>query len=45
LENGSSPTIAAKAIRQEGLSDRIADFDNHLENIKEDWLTNRAIVA
>ncbi|KAF9321995.1 ER membrane protein complex subunit 8 [Linnemannia elongata] len=43
LENSSSPTVVAKALRG-GLSEKLADFDNHLENIKEDWLTNKAIV-
>ncbi|KAF9107911.1 hypothetical protein BGX29_004271 [Mortierella sp. GBA35] len=42
LENSSSPVLATKALR-EGLSNKIADFDNHLEDIKEDWLTNKAI--
>ncbi|KAF9126852.1 hypothetical protein BGW39_006303 [Mortierella sp. 14UC] len=44
LENNSSPTVVAKALR-DGLSSKIADFDNHLEDIKEDWLTNKAISA
>ncbi|KAF9145469.1 hypothetical protein BGX30_008686 [Mortierella sp. GBA39] len=43
LENSSSPTVAAKALRG-GLGEKLADFDNHLENIKEDWLTNKAVV-
>ncbi|KAG0358261.1 hypothetical protein BC939DRAFT_457419 [Gamsiella multidivaricata] len=43
LEDPSSPSLAAKAIR-EGLYSKLADFDNHLENIKEDWLTNKEIV-
>lgn len=43
LENSSSPTVATKALRS-GVSEKLADFDNHLENIKEDWLTNKAVV-
>ncbi|KAF9190266.1 hypothetical protein BGZ51_008797 [Haplosporangium sp. Z 767] len=42
LENESSPALAAKAVR-EGLFSQVADFDNHLENVKEDWLTNKEI--
>ncbi|KAF9920760.1 hypothetical protein FBU30_009301 [Linnemannia zychae] len=42
LENESSPILAAKALRGD-LSSKVADFDNHLENIKEDWLTNKSI--
>ncbi|KAG0306337.1 ER membrane protein complex subunit 8 [Linnemannia gamsii] len=43
FENSSSPTVVAKALRG-GLWEKLADFDNHLENIKEDWLTNKAVV-
>lgn len=43
LENSLSPSVVAKALR-DGLSEKLADFDNHLENIKEDWLTNKAVV-
>ncbi|KAG0314661.1 hypothetical protein BGZ99_007937 [Dissophora globulifera] len=43
LENSSSPSLAAKAIR-EGLSSKLADFDSHMENVQEDWLSNKAIV-
>ncbi len=42
MENGSSPALVVKAL-QDGLSSKLADFDSHLENVKEDWLTNKEI--
>jgi hypothetical protein len=42
LEDGSSPAITVKAI-SDGLYSKIADFDSHLEDVKEDWLTNRNV--
>ena len=42
LENGSSPSLVVRAL-QDGLSSKLADFDSHLENVKEDWLTNKEI--
>ncbi|KAF9938343.1 hypothetical protein BGZ67_000248 [Mortierella alpina] len=42
MENTSSPALVVKAL-QEGLSSKLADFDSHLENVKEDWLTNKEI--
>ncbi|KAF9300862.1 hypothetical protein BGZ74_007418 [Mortierella antarctica] len=42
LENGSSPALVTKAI-QDGMYSKLADFDSHLENVQEDWLTNKAI--
>ncbi|KAF9173996.1 hypothetical protein BGX21_004326 [Mortierella sp. AD011] len=42
LENDSSPVQTVKAIRDD-LYNKLADFDNHLENVKEDWLTNKEI--
>ncbi|KAI1311948.1 hypothetical protein EDD11_003228 [Mortierella claussenii] len=42
LDSPSSPSLTAKAI-QEGLSSKLADFSSHLENVKEDWLTNKEI--
>ncbi|KAF9936388.1 hypothetical protein BGZ65_002444 [Modicella reniformis] len=42
LENTSSPALTVKAIH-DGLFNKIADFDNHLENIDQDWLTNKEI--
>jgi hypothetical protein len=42
LENGSSPALVTKAI-QDGVYSKLADFDNHLENVQEDWLANKAI--
>ncbi|KAG0055836.1 ER membrane protein complex subunit 8 [Gryganskiella cystojenkinii] len=44
LENGSSPTLTAKAI-QDGLYNKVVDFDNHLENVQADWLTNTEVSA
>ncbi|GJJ76735.1 ER membrane protein complex subunit 8/9 [Entomortierella parvispora] len=44
LENGSSPSLVVKSIR-EGLFDKLSDFDNHLENVQADWLANKDIVA
>ncbi|KAF8968884.1 hypothetical protein BGZ46_010774 [Entomortierella lignicola] len=43
LEDESSPAQTAKAIR-DGLYSKVADFDSHLEDIKEDWLLNKEIV-
>ncbi|KAF9897665.1 hypothetical protein BX616_005188, partial [Lobosporangium transversale] len=42
LENPASPSLVVKAI-QDGLSSKLADFDNHLENVSADWLTNKDI--
>ncbi|KAF8941194.1 hypothetical protein EDD21DRAFT_362373 [Dissophora ornata] len=42
LENASSPSLTVKAVR-DGLGSKLADFDDHLENVKEDWLTNKDI--
>ncbi|KAG0203188.1 hypothetical protein BGX28_004455 [Mortierella sp. GBA30] len=42
LENGSSPLLVIKAL-QDGLNSKLADFSSHLENVKEDWLTNKDI--
>ncbi|KAF9576794.1 hypothetical protein EC968_003301 [Mortierella alpina] len=42
MENASSPALVVKAL-QDGLSSKLADFDSHLENVKEDWLTNKEI--
>ncbi|KAF9967694.1 hypothetical protein BGZ70_008595 [Mortierella alpina] len=42
MENGSSPALVVKAL-QDGLSSKLSDFDSHLENVKEDWLTNKEI--
>jgi len=42
LENTSSPALTVKAIR-DGLCSKIADFDNHLENVREDWLNNKEV--
>ncbi|KAG0244603.1 hypothetical protein B0O80DRAFT_453931 [Mortierella sp. GBAus27b] len=42
LEDESSPATTVKAI-SDGLYSKIADFDSHLEDVKEDWLTNRNV--
>ncbi|KAF9103716.1 hypothetical protein BGX27_010409 [Mortierella sp. AM989] len=42
LENSSSPAQTIKAIH-DGLYNKLADFDSHLENVKEDWLTNKDV--
>ncbi|KAF9580002.1 hypothetical protein BGW38_003516 [Lunasporangiospora selenospora] len=42
LENNSSPALVVKAI-QDGLYNKLADFDGHLENVKADWLLNKEI--
>jgi len=43
LVDPSSPTRALASVRDDSLHQKFSDFDDHLENVRLDWLRNRDV--